>query len=122
MKFEDVIHSSAETFLKFQADAGLRLDYKMIKTYYNHHNVNSKRYWSTYRPKDYDPNHWKSELSLQNIRKVEQNCESYMRLLNYEKYNVSATSSTSAKTSETTTIETATTSATATSETTSATT
>ena len=68
----------------------------------------SSFYFSLYRPENYDPDHWKQQLSLENIRKVEKECKNYMKLLNYVKFNDTGTSTTSETTSESNNIETST--------------
>ena len=39
------------------------------------------------REENFDPNHWQSELSLEEIREIEENCELVMTALNYTKYS-----------------------------------
>ena len=39
------------------------------------------------REENFDPNHWQSELSLEEIREIEENCELVMTELNYSKYS-----------------------------------
>ena len=41
------------------------------------------------RDENFDPNHWQSELSLEEIREIEENCELVMTTLDYSKYNES---------------------------------
>ena len=39
------------------------------------------------RDENFDPNHWQSELPLEDIREIEENCRAVMTALNYPSYS-----------------------------------
>ena len=47
----------------------------------------SSGFYDTARGRNFDPNHWKSDSSLEEIRAIEENCLSLISLLNYSIYN-----------------------------------
>ena len=44
------------------------------------------KYFTTYRTADYDTNKWKKELSLSNIRSVENSCHDFLKFAGYSTY------------------------------------
>lgn len=97
LRYEELLSHPVSTLSKLYKKFQLPLNLEAADALFEHIQgfsekkdfKNSTYYYSTYRSADFDPDKWKKELSLRNIRMIEQECKTFFDVLGYPIYEES---------------------------------
>lgn len=83
IKFEEMVQKPIEVFTDLNQRLNLQFDTQSLVNSYKNHQIKSQRYFSTYREKNYNPNHWQKNLANESLKRIEIDCFDYLALAQY---------------------------------------
>lgn len=85
IKYEELVKDPASRLQMLYDFAGLRMTAKAYEFLYEttHGESSGSVLRPVVRDEDFNPNHWQTETPIEDIRTIESNCQSLMKLLNY---------------------------------------
>ncbi len=92
IRYEDLVSDPLKHMRSMYAFMGVAFGSAEEERMLNHtqagiDKVKTNQYYSTFRSKGFNPDKWRTDLPLEDIRRVEEQCRVAMKELNYTKFN-----------------------------------